>query len=433
SCGCEKGYGMTITGTEAYEAMLTHHRLLNEQLSSRAAAVSEAVAAGRRPDAAVAEMIAYLAEEVLPHAIAEEETIYPAVAAARPDLTATVSEMVAEHRTLSASAGALAALADGQAAAEKARHIADLFDAHAARENDVLLPALLASDDVDLAALLAQMHRHAEEAAKTDRTGEAATRDPQRALLDLLLEAARALGRAGQADLACRLAAAAWAVLREGRADLAVTVTAVLHGLARRVGAEPAHDERTVPVGRPSRVPAGTRSGPDLDVRDMPPARRHEAIFATYEDLAPGAAFVLVNDHDPKPLRYQFEAEHTGQFTWEALVPGPEVWRVRIGRAPAATLAGDVQAEPGGGQAGPDGRGEEPDLDVRQLAHGQRHDVIFSTYHALQPAAGFVLINDHNPLPLRYQFEAQHPGEFTWDYLEAGPRTWRVRIGRPGA
>lgn len=162
---------MTTTGTEAYEAMLTHHRLLSEQLSTWAAAVSEAVAASRQHDAAVAEMIAYLAEEVLPHAIAEEETIYPAVAAARPDLTGTVSEMVAEHGTLSASAEALAGLADGNAAAEKARQIADLFGAHAVRENNVLLPALLASDDMDLAALLAQMHRRVEEAAKTDRTG----------------------------------------------------------------------------------------------------------------------------------------------------------------------------------------------------------------------------------------------------------------------
>jgi uncharacterized protein (DUF2249 family) len=47
---------------------------------------------------------------------------------------------------------------------------------------------------------------------------------------------------------------------------------------------------------------------------------------------------VLVNDHDPKPLRYQFEAEHAGEFTWEYLESGPEVWRVRIGRP--ASLAG---------------------------------------------------------------------------------------------
>lgn len=73
-------------------------------------------------------------------------------------------------------------------------------------------------------------------------------------------------------------------------------------------------------------------SDPDLDVRDEPPARRHELIFDTYHALAPGTAFVLVNDHDPKPLRYQFAAEHPGDFTWDYLEEGPQTWRVRIGR-----------------------------------------------------------------------------------------------------
>jgi uncharacterized protein (DUF2249 family)/iron-sulfur cluster repair protein YtfE (RIC family) len=69
-----------------------------------------------------------------------------------------------------------------------------------------------------------------------------------------------------------------------------------------------------------------------LDVRPMAPARRHAVIFATFEALGPGQAFVLVNDHDPKPLYYQFQAEQTGKFTWKYLEQGPEVWRVRIGR-----------------------------------------------------------------------------------------------------
>lgn len=69
-----------------------------------------------------------------------------------------------------------------------------------------------------------------------------------------------------------------------------------------------------------------------LDVRREPPARSHELIFDSYSALPDGGAFVLVNDHDPKPLKYQFEAEHSGQFTWEYLQQGPETWRVLIGR-----------------------------------------------------------------------------------------------------
>ena len=39
-----------------------------------------------------------------------------------------------------------------------------------------------------------------------------------------------------------------------------------------------------------------------------------------------------MNDHDPKPLYYQFKAEQPEKFTWTYLAQGPEVWRVRIGR-----------------------------------------------------------------------------------------------------
>lgn len=74
------------------------------------------------------------------------------------------------------------------------------------------------------------------------------------------------------------------------------------------------------------------RTDPRLDVRREAPAHRHELIFDNYHRLAPGEGFVLVNDHDPKPLYYQFEAEHSGQFSWDYLEQGPEVWRVRIGR-----------------------------------------------------------------------------------------------------
>jgi uncharacterized protein (DUF2249 family) len=59
---------------------------------------------------------------------------------------------------------------------------------------------------------------------------------------------------------------------------------------------------------------------------------RHRQIFDTYERLEPGESFVLVNDHDPKPLDCQFEAEHGGRFSWNYLQQGPALWQVQIGR-----------------------------------------------------------------------------------------------------
>jgi uncharacterized protein (DUF2249 family) len=69
-----------------------------------------------------------------------------------------------------------------------------------------------------------------------------------------------------------------------------------------------------------------------LDVREIPPRERHPLIFGTFERLAAGESLLLVNDHDPKPLYYQFQAESAGTFTWNYLEQGPEVWRVEIGK-----------------------------------------------------------------------------------------------------
>jgi uncharacterized protein (DUF2249 family)/hemerythrin-like domain-containing protein len=71
-----------------------------------------------------------------------------------------------------------------------------------------------------------------------------------------------------------------------------------------------------------------------LDVRPIPPRVRHGLIFDTFDSLQPGSAFVLVNDHDPRPLYYQFSAEREGLFKWDYLEQGPETWQVRIARAP---------------------------------------------------------------------------------------------------
>ena len=78
-----------------------------------------------------------------------------------------------------------------------------------------------------------------------------------------------------------------------------------------------------------------TESKQTLDVRAIAPRERHTLIFATFTRLGSNEAFELVNDHDPKPLYYQFQAEHTGKFSWNYLEQGPEVWRVRIGRTAA--------------------------------------------------------------------------------------------------
>lgn len=59
-----------------------------------------------------------------------------------------------------------------------------------------------------------------------------------------------------------------------------------------------------------------------------------------------------------------------------------------------------------------------------------KHKVIFETFDKLQPAEAMLLINDHDPVPLRFQFESMHQGNFTWEYIEQGPTSFQVKISK---
>ena len=67
-----------------------------------------------------------------------------------------------------------------------------------------------------------------------------------------------------------------------------------------------------------------------LDVREITPRERHPLIFSTFDNLPAGSSMLLVNDHDPKPLYYQLQAERSGQVDWQYVESGPETWQVRI-------------------------------------------------------------------------------------------------------
>lgn len=68
----------------------------------------------------------------------------------------------------------------------------------------------------------------------------------------------------------------------------------------------------------------------EFDLRPFPPAERHEMFYKAFADITPGEAFEFINDHDPRPLYYQMEAESKDPFKWEYLEKGPEEWKVRV-------------------------------------------------------------------------------------------------------
>jgi uncharacterized protein (DUF2249 family) len=70
----------------------------------------------------------------------------------------------------------------------------------------------------------------------------------------------------------------------------------------------------------------------ELDIRPVSPREKHPTIFATFDKLLSGETFQLINDHDPMPLYYQFNAERPNKFSWEYVEKGPEVWKVNISK-----------------------------------------------------------------------------------------------------
>jgi uncharacterized protein (DUF2249 family) len=79
-----------------------------------------------------------------------------------------------------------------------------------------------------------------------------------------------------------------------------------------------------------------------MDVRPIPCSVKHGLIIQTWLDLSVGDHFILLNDHDPVPLYYQFSAQWPGAFTWEHLVKGPDDFRVKITKLRASAPASAV-------------------------------------------------------------------------------------------
>ena len=69
-----------------------------------------------------------------------------------------------------------------------------------------------------------------------------------------------------------------------------------------------------------------------LDVRTIPPWERHPKIFEIFDGLAVGEALVIINDHDPRPLHYQFMMEREGQFEWKSEEKSAREWMATIKR-----------------------------------------------------------------------------------------------------
>ena len=140
----------------AASAVEQHHAQMAGALSVAVERLVSAVAAGDS-SAARDDLVRWCRTELVPHALAEEKAMYPA-AQAKEAGRLLVEGMLAEHTVIVGLVEEVAAATDPVRAAAAAKALQVMFDSHLAKENELVLPLLVASPDVSVAELLGGMH-----------------------------------------------------------------------------------------------------------------------------------------------------------------------------------------------------------------------------------------------------------------------------------
>lgn len=69
-----------------------------------------------------------------------------------------------------------------------------------------------------------------------------------------------------------------------------------------------------------------------IDVRAMPTWQRHPRIMEAFDALGAGDELTIVNDHEPRPLRTQFEQTRSGRYVWLQRMLASDHWEVTLQR-----------------------------------------------------------------------------------------------------
>jgi uncharacterized protein (DUF2249 family)/iron-sulfur cluster repair protein YtfE (RIC family) len=149
----------TQADARAVEAVEQHHATMAGALRL---AVHTLLAEAVRGDGAAAEaarrdLVSWCDRELLPHALAEEQALYPAAhatTAGRP----LVEAMLWDHAVISSLVDDLRGASDPVRSAATATALRTVFESHLHKENNLVLPLLAGDPSVSVAELLDGMH-----------------------------------------------------------------------------------------------------------------------------------------------------------------------------------------------------------------------------------------------------------------------------------
>ena len=144
----------------AAAAVESHHAAMARALADAVRSLTGAARTGHLAEAEAhrRELLGWCRGELLPHALAEESTMYDA-AGALPEGRLLVEAMRAEHGAIGALVDELDQTTEPVAAAALGRAVEAVFEVHLAKENEQVLPLLLATPGISVADLLGGMHQ----------------------------------------------------------------------------------------------------------------------------------------------------------------------------------------------------------------------------------------------------------------------------------
>ncbi len=141
-----------------------------------------------------------------------------------------------------------------------------------------------------------------------------------------------------------------------------------------------------------------------LDVRQIVPAKRHEAIYQALDKLSTGEILEIIVDHRPTPLKYEIEATRPGQYSWQDGTNGPTVFSANLTcKAKIVDVRPIIE------------KGEEP------------FDTIMEAVSDLEETQPLVILAPFEPVPLEGVLSSQG---FAYDAVALEGGDWRVSFSK---
>lgn len=152
-----------------------------------------------------------------------------------------------------------------------------------------------------------------------------------------------------------------------------------------------------------------------LDLRKADPKEWKQIVFHRYGMMEEGSTMEIISAVNPTEIHGIFVQKFEGKHSWIYKKNDPEEYVVHITKKDHSGL-------------GDEGYSVVNSFDIRPFPPTERHEMFYKAFADIQPGEAFEFINDHDPLPLYYQMEAESKEPFLWEYLMKGPEEWKVRV-----